>query len=62
MNNQHEYEIFLEKLLEKIRDIRSDFHYLSEENQQRFIQETNALCRSFGYTIAIEDLMRKYDF
>lgn len=60
MNSQQEYEKFLAKLLNTIRDIESNFNNLSPENRQRFTQEANLFLQRYGYAITFEDLMQKY--
>lgn len=60
MNSQQEYEIFMAKLMKAKQDIIDDFNHLSPENQRRFAYEVNALLRGYGYTITLEDLMRRW--
>ena len=59
MDSQQEYEQFLVKFSKTIRDIKDDFKNLSPENQQRISQEANAILRSYGRAMTLEDLMQK---
>ena len=60
MDSQQEYEQFLVKFSKTIRDIKDDFKNLSPENQQRISQEANAILRSYGRAMTLEDLMQKH--
>ena len=58
MNSQQEYEQFMAKFAQSLKDIKDGFNSLSLENQQRFANEANTLLKSYGYAITVEDLMR----
>jgi hypothetical protein len=58
MTNQQEYDIFMAKLADKVRELRDDYSELSEVNQRRFDQMCQTICAANGVLIASEIVQR----
>ena len=54
MTDQQEYDVFMAKLGDKIREIREDYSKLSVVNQRRFEQLCQTIFEANGVVVASE--------
>ena len=54
MTDQQEYDVFVAKLGDKIREIREDYSKLSVVNQRRFEQLCQTILAANGVVVASE--------
>ena len=58
MTDQQEYDMFMGKLADKVRELRDDYSELSEVNQRRFEQMCQTICAANGVLSAYKIVQR----
>lgn len=59
MTDQQEYNVFMAKFSDKIRELRKDFSELSDTNQRRFVEMCQTVLDANGIVVAME-VLEKY--
>lgn len=60
MHLNKEYDEFMEKFLNTVRDIEDELETLTPETKQRFMDNVNSVLKSQGYAVTIGEVKWPY--